>query len=344
MRVITQRSAILMTIATFVAAATHLPLRAFEFLSHDKALTDHTIFEARLMDWALWLIGGAAALAVTVWRLSKPKRWRRAIEDDYIDFVAQGAPQPPSHRVSVRVGLAALLVVFVGLLCTIRLSFHYHALHPPWYHVLAGEHGLWESLTALCLLAAGATLILGVMKLRGCFRGRWALVVPAAMGAMFVFGAGEEVSWGQHGFGLNVPEALSAVNVQNELNVHNIGGYWANDALAAFLFGYVILLPVLTRYCQDVRYVTTRLSVPMVPLALMPYGLLALFMDDHHVLSRLWGNPPWRLSEARETIFSVVVCCTSVHTVLTWRRRLQGDAVEPDVEDSPSITEHRAER
>lgn len=343
MHLITQRSATLVAIASLVAAATHMPLRTFLLLSRDKVVTDHTLLEARLIEGVLWLVACTTALAVAIWRSGKSKRLRQAIEGDYADFVAQGAPRLPTHRASVQVSFLVLLIVFLGILCTIRSSFQYHGRGYPCYDAITAESGLWESLTALGLLAAGATLIIGVVRLRSFFYRRWSLVTPAGMGAMFLLGAGEEVSWGQHWFGFTPPEALSALNTQNELNLHNIGGYWANDALVAFLFVYVVLLPVLAQCFPDVRYMVTRLSVPMVPVALVPYGLVALFLDERYVLCRLWGNPPWRLSEAREMIFSAVVCCASAHAVLTWRRHLHSDPDKADVGDSSSNTGHGVE-
>lgn len=39
---------------------------------------------------------------------------------------------------------------------------------------------------------------------------------------LFFFGAGEEISWGQRIFNIQTPEALSEVNEQNEITVHNL--------------------------------------------------------------------------------------------------------------------------
>lgn len=39
---------------------------------------------------------------------------------------------------------------------------------------------------------------------------------------LFFFGGGEEISWGQRIFNEKTPDALNAINVQGEINVHNI--------------------------------------------------------------------------------------------------------------------------
>ncbi|MCB1121119.1 MAG: hypothetical protein KJT03_06205 [Verrucomicrobiae bacterium] len=41
-------------------------------------------------------------------------------------------------------------------------------------------------------------------------------------GILFLFGAGEEISWGQRIFGFETPPAIREINGQDEFNVHNI--------------------------------------------------------------------------------------------------------------------------
>lgn len=45
----------------------------------------------------------------------------------------------------------------------------------------------------------------------------------ALAAVVLVFIAGEEISWGQRLFGFSTPEDLSAINKQDEVNLHNIG-------------------------------------------------------------------------------------------------------------------------
>lgn len=53
----------------------------------------------------------------------------------------------------------------------------------------------------------------------------------AVLALIFFFGAGEEISWGQRIFGIPQPPALAEVNVQHELNIHNLvfmSGWWTS--------------------------------------------------------------------------------------------------------------------
>lgn len=73
----------------------------------------------------------------------------------------------------------------------------------------------------------------------------------------------------------------------------------------------------------DIRSVVTRLGVPFPPLELAPFGVLAALFDEHTIFARLWGSPPWRLSEARETLFAVLLLAA---VAIDLRRRKAPDA------------------
>jgi hypothetical protein len=66
---------------------------------------------------------------------------------------------------------------------------------------------------------------------------------------LFLFGAGEEISWGQRVFGFQTPESLTSINRQNELTLHNLeiidsGQFFSADRMFdIFWFCYAVLLP-----------------------------------------------------------------------------------------------------
>jgi hypothetical protein len=137
-----------------------------------------------------------------------------------------------------------------------------------------------------------------------------------AVGAVLLVGFGEELSWGQHWLGFETPEISREVNVQGEFNLHNIGGYWFNH-LVALVFGlYLCVLPVLGRLTPHIWFVLDRIAVPIPPLALFPYGVVAVLMDEHEIMARTWDSPVWRLSEGRE----LVLACAIVVVVSNMRR------------------------
>ena len=99
------------------------------------------------------------------------------------------------------------------------LVFGYlRAANPGLYFALTREDNLVEWLTVVWLLLAGLTLLATARRERSV-RLRWVWLLG---GAALLFGAGEEISWGQRILGLATPEFLLELNLAGELNVHNI--------------------------------------------------------------------------------------------------------------------------
>jgi hypothetical protein len=238
--------------------------------------------------------------------------WVRAV----LGAIDAGPPRQAHHRVLVVAWSAALVVVALGLAATLwwepggGRALTYQAR-------LRAEDGVWETLGAVALLGAGGLLVYaGLMRDRGSAPRR----MLVCLGVLLVVGGAEEVSWGQRLFGFATPQVFRAVNVQAEVNVHNVGGYWANYLLMLGFFFYVGLLPLLERTFADVRGVVTAVGLPVPPLAFAPFGLIGAFLGDHPLLTALWPPSSWRLSEARETLFSLVMLGVALDRWLLARR------------------------
>lgn len=101
------------------------------------------------------------------------------------------------------------------------------------------ETGIVELGTVLFLVIAtifGVRLFLDRARLPAKWMGTWMLLFT--LGCIY-FG-GEEASWGQHYFGWGTPEALAAVNAQQETNIHNIAGIF--DQLPRNVLGLGVLV------------------------------------------------------------------------------------------------------
>jgi hypothetical protein len=102
------------------------------------------------------------------------------------------------------------------------------------YVYLLREDGAFESLTSCFFLLSSAMCCWSALGWRR--RGRTKLGVAFWLGAAFFFFLGmEEISWGQRVFKIQTPAALSAVNEQNELNLHNISGLHGTNEVRALL-------------------------------------------------------------------------------------------------------------
>jgi hypothetical protein len=109
--------------------------------------------------------------------------------------------------------VGGLIVIMVRL--GLRSWFHFQQLH--------AEDGAVEMLTvAFFLLAAFHAHLVAVEHRR---HGLKALAVLHWFGALAFFVIGmEELSWGQRQLMLETPESLAGINMQQELNLHNIQG------------------------------------------------------------------------------------------------------------------------
>ncbi|MDA0978853.1 MAG: hypothetical protein O3B72_09865 [Proteobacteria bacterium] len=83
------------------------------------------------------------------------------------------------------------------------------------------EDGFIEWCTVLVLLTTMVVCGRRFILLRG-HRSRLFLSVTALLTLLCLFGAGEEISWGQRIFGLETPEYLQERNAQGEIGLHNL--------------------------------------------------------------------------------------------------------------------------
>ena len=145
--------------------------------------------------------------------------------------------------------------------------------------VFAVEDGLVEWLTVLWLVSASILCITRIFKLKSK-RSKLFLFMLAFFAVGFLFGAGEEISWGQRIFETNAGEFFSKHNAQGETNLHNlvVGGTKINKLIFGTLLGiiiavYCLILPTLARKVPAVMKLVDKFAIPI------PRG--------HHVLAYL---------------------------------------------------------
>jgi hypothetical protein len=139
------------------------------------------------------------------------------------------------------------------------------------------EDGFIEWVTTITLFAAFCVSAHRFVTARRNFglRGRFTLLLLVTM---FLFGAGEEISWGQRIFGIETPRILAENNAQKEMNLHNLtfdfGGktYKVNRlifgrGIAIVLILYLFVLAPLYRRHAGFRRLVDVWAVP-VPTAL----------------------------------------------------------------------------
>lgn len=177
------------------------------------------------------------------------------------------------------------MAVVVAILTVIGLLWS-HVDARTFRKVYVMEDGPIEWLTVALLLGLCFICLKRFAALRGL---RPSLFLACLLGgaAVFFFGAGEEIAWGQRLFGFGTPEAIQQFNTQNEFTLHNLefGGVRLNQVVFGLLLtivvvAYVLVLPVVWQFWPPVRGLVDRFAVP-VPRgyhALM-IAVLAPFVD-----------------------------------------------------------------
>lgn len=137
---------------------------------------------------------------------------------------------------------------------------------------LVQEDGLAEYLTAFFLFAVAVVFAFRAVRSIK-MKNRYHLIFNVLMFLAFVFGAGEEISWGQRLLNTETGEFFQQYNYQGETNLHNleVGGVNLNKLifsqlmLVALVF-YFMLLPVLTLKSDFIRNLVIRFDVPVPKL------------------------------------------------------------------------------
>jgi hypothetical protein len=183
---------------------------------------------------------------------------------------------------------------------------------------LTEESGLVETIGALGLLAAA--ILFGAAFLRS---GRpehrpdhstLKRLFYLALVIVFLFGAGEEVSWGQRLFDIEPSEAIREASTQDEINIHNLElpGGGTLSALALRLFNlfwliFAVLIPATATVYQPARRFFERF-VPVIPLLLgLPMLLSYVTMRGLFIVTMgSYSHIHYLLGEVNESNLSVV--------------------------------------
>jgi len=142
----------------------------------------------------------------------------------------------PDPDVSLSSGeMLALIALVIGLVLGVGSAF----FAPEFYEfTLSAEDGPLEWITAFALFVAGVICVMRVIRHRA--KGARFVAITALGALVLIFGAGEEISWGQRIFGWASGEFWQENNAQAETNLHNL---MAGDVkINRLLFGVILTL------------------------------------------------------------------------------------------------------
>jgi hypothetical protein len=169
-------------------------------------------------------------------------------------------------------------------------------------------------------------------------------LVYLGLAAILLFGAGEEISWGQRILGYGTPDTFEE-NEQEEVSIHNLPLFDTSNAgnllqfnrlFILFWFTIGIFIPLAAISSKSIRLKLRELGIPVVSLTI---GGLFLI---NYVLSKMYGfvfdgdkleDPQrWdgRLSEIRESQEGVIFALVGIYILLLVLERRE--------ESSPTTT------
>jgi hypothetical protein len=135
--------------------------------------------------------------------------------------------------------------------------------------VFAREDGFIEYGTALLLFCSSLLLFFRLIKLFKFKKNLWKIGI-FFIALVFLFGAGEEISWGQRIFNVESSQYFLENNAQGETNLHNmvIEGKKINkiifsQLLTLILVIYLIITPFLFRKIEAIRNLANLFAVPI---------------------------------------------------------------------------------
>lgn len=179
-----------------------------------------------------------------------------------------------------------LLVLIYGL------GIYFSNSDPDYFRtVYAKEDGLIEYGTSILLFTISILLFIRLFTIGKSFSILWKLGV-LGMALLFLFGAGEEISWGQRIIGIESSEYFKQNNAQQETNLHNmvVGDTKINklifsQILTLVLVIYLFIVPILFRKVEAIKRLVNNFGVPIARMNhivafVLSTGLLAFMPSD----------------------------------------------------------------
>ena len=199
---------------------------------------------------------------------------------------------------SFAVMMAAIALVFLYIALADKL------LTPEQMLRVQMEDGIIEGTSALFLLCASVLSVRIALRLG---RGRPEFYMHLFLGLLFFVMCGEEISWGQRYLGLQTPEFISAVNVQGEINFHNVYGYLFDHIFILGFLTWGVAVPLLDRFAPFFRQLFAAIGLP-VPSAGLAVAMLVISMIQSVIVYKFIDPftdpslPVLRLPEPRELL------------------------------------------
>ena len=174
---------------------------------------------------------------------------------------------------------------YVMMVLYLTLTYSTLGWGEKWAATLYPEDHYFETVGAISFFAASAISLFVFMRalnMRDITRIHWIkLLVYSVLAMLFFFGAGEELSWGQRIFGIQLSPGFAQGNPQQELNIHNLeivekNPYFnADNIFTVFWMGFAVAIPFVSLIWKRFKLFAETLT-PIVY-----WGIGILFLINH---------------------------------------------------------------
>jgi hypothetical protein len=200
-------------------------------------------------------------------------------------------------------------IAYASLLLIFAFGIYFSNTNVTYFEeVYVKEDGFVEYGTALFLLISSILLLYRFVKLYKFKKPLWMLGI-LGMALVFIFGAGEEISWGQRIFNVESSAYFLENNAQGETNLHNmvVDGKKVNkiifsQLLTIILIIYLIITPFLYRKFEAIKNLATTFAVPVVK-----WHQTIAFLTGTILVSVMGSEKKWELYELAFAVIFLLI-------------------------------------
>lgn len=158
------------------------------------------------------------------------------------------------------------------------------------YKIYTDEDGIVEYLQVLCWVFS-FTFSVKIAMHQFSADEKTIAALFAFLSVFILFVIGEEISWGQRILGWGTPEALQAINKQDETNVHNIYGVgYAFKWLHLLVGAYGTFMPIVVLRSKKLARYRTLTSLFVPHYTLIPFFSLHFLWHVYRRFFSAWGQ------------------------------------------------------
>ena len=226
-------------------------------------------------------------------------------------------------------------LLYIFLAVYIALAFSSLAMGNSLLAITIPEDHYFELIGAFAFFVTSLLFLYCFRLARKTLDKTWASLlkqlVYLGLALLFLFGAGEEVSWGQRILGFQTPESLSQVNRQEEFNLHNLSAWEASrffdpDRLFdLFWFLFAVFTPAVALVVPAFK----KFAAQFIPILFWGIGVLFLYNYLWAKLAKLLFSAAYTfervpfgqaIQEVKESNYAIIFVLVGLYALWDLRR------------------------